>query len=357
MEFGLFNLLSRRAESQTITTIVEEAAETVKLADQAGFTTAWFPEHHYSNYSIAPSPLMMCGYCAPITQQIKLGTAIVIGTLYHPARLLSEVAFVDSMTNGRLVLGFGSGYQPHEFKRFGIDLEHSPEITEEVLDIVEGGLSNDVFEYHGKHFDFPLTHMALQPVQEPMPEIWVAGNNAQMQQRAARSGYPLIISALVKDIDFVASLREMAEKNWHEAGVDAANMRLATLRFAYVTDSHEDALDFGDNARFQYRLARNLRFRKEELEGGLLPEVPFDDEPTLEELVANNPIGDPETVAERIVEEARRVNAFHMNLYMHIGSYPLQKSMRSIERFAIEVMPLVEKELGESVTSPAAAAE
>ena len=113
-----------------------------------------------------------------------------------------------------------------------------------------------------------------------------------------------------------------------------------------------------DNARFQYRLARNLRFRKEELEGGLLPEVPFDDEPTLEELVANNPIGDPETVAERIVEEARRVNAFHMNLYMHIGSYPAAKvTCARLSALPSEVMPLVEKELGESVTSPAAAAE
>ncbi len=353
MEFGIFNLLSRRLESQTINQIVEEAAETVKLADQAGFTTAWFPEHHYSNYSIAPSPLMMCAFCAPTTRRIKLGTAIVIGTLYQPARLLSEVAFVDGMTDGRLVLGFGSGYQPHEFKRFGIDLQHSPDITEEVLDIVEGGLTNDSFEYHGKHFDFPHTYMALRPVQ-PMPEVWIAGNNAQMQRRAARSGYPLIVSALVKDIDFVAGLRETAERNWNDAGVDPANMRLATLRFAYVTDDHGDALEFGDSARFQYRLARNLRFRKEELEEGLLPEVPFEDEPTLEELVANNPIGDPETVAERIVEEVRRVGSFHMSLYMHVGSMPLEKSMRSIERFAAEVMPLVEKELDEPVTAAAA---
>ena len=99
---------------------------------------------------------------------------------------------------------------------------------------------------------------------------------------------------------------------------------------------------------------RALAARKEELEEGLLPEVPFEDEPTLEELVANNPIGDPETVAERIVEEVRRVGSFHMSLYMHVGSMPLEKSMRSIERFAAEVMPLVEKELGEPVTAAAA---
>lgn len=352
MEFGIFSLLSRRRASQTINRIVEEAAETVKLADRAGFAAAWFPEHHYSNYSIAPSPLMMCAYCAPVTRRIKLGTAIVIGALYHPARLLSEVAFVDGMTDGRLVLGFGSGYQPHEFARFGVALEHSPDITEEVLDIVEGGLANDSFEYRGKHFDFPRTHMALRPAQDPMPEIWIAGNNAQMQRRAARNNYPLTLTALVKDIDFVAGLRETAERNWRDAGVDPADMRLATLRFAYVTGDREDALEFADNARFQYRLARHLRFREEELERGLLPETPFEDEPTLEELIANNPIGDPETVAERIVEEARRVGSFHMSLFMHVGSMPLRKSMRSIERFASEVMPAVEKELG----GPAAAA-
>ena len=81
MEFGIFNLISRRSENQTISGIIEEAGETVKLADQAGFSTAWFPEHHYSNYSLAPSPLMMCAYCASFTKSIKLGTAIVIGTL------------------------------------------------------------------------------------------------------------------------------------------------------------------------------------------------------------------------------------------------------------------------------------
>lgn len=53
MEFGIFNLLSRRRESQTIDRIVEAAAETVRLADRADFTAAWFPGRHHSSYSIA----------------------------------------------------------------------------------------------------------------------------------------------------------------------------------------------------------------------------------------------------------------------------------------------------------------
>lgn len=53
MESGIFNLLSRRRESQTTDRIVEEAAETVKPADRAGFTAAWFPGHRHLNCSIA----------------------------------------------------------------------------------------------------------------------------------------------------------------------------------------------------------------------------------------------------------------------------------------------------------------
>lgn len=52
---------------------------------------------------------------------------------------------MNGMTNGRLILGMGSGYQPHEFKRFRTSLEASPEITEEVLDILEGGLTQESF--------------------------------------------------------------------------------------------------------------------------------------------------------------------------------------------------------------------
>lgn len=52
MESGIFNLLSRRRESQTIDRIVEEVAETVKPADRADFTAAWFPGHRHSNYPI-----------------------------------------------------------------------------------------------------------------------------------------------------------------------------------------------------------------------------------------------------------------------------------------------------------------
>jgi alkanesulfonate monooxygenase SsuD/methylene tetrahydromethanopterin reductase-like flavin-dependent oxidoreductase (luciferase family) len=62
-------------------------------------------------------------HCAPITKQIRLGTAVVVLPLYNPARLVAEIATSDALSNGRLMLGIGAGYQPYEFERFGVDIK------------------------------------------------------------------------------------------------------------------------------------------------------------------------------------------------------------------------------------------
>lgn len=365
MDFGLFSLCNRRETSQTTAQLIAECRERVVLAEQAGFATAWFAEHHFSNYSLIPSPLMMVAHCAAVTSRIRLATGIVIASIYQPARLLSEVAFVDAMTEGRLTLGVGSGYQPHELKRFHATVDESPDMTEEMLDILEGGLSRDVFKYEGKYFSFPHTHMALSPVQTPHPPIWFAGANEQLLRRAARKGYPVIISNLVHNIEQVVQSRDRVEKLWQEEDQDTDTLRFATHRFCQVTDNKDVARDYADHCRSQYRLSRYLRGRQEELAGGLLPEIAAGGEPTIEELMAHSPIGDAETVAQRLVEDIRRARPMHSVLYMNAGAFEQKKALRSIERFGAEVLPMIEKELGpldrlgqvDDAARPAAAAQ
>jgi len=60
------------------------------------------------------SPLTMIAHCAAVTRKIRLGTGIVVAPLYTPARLIADVAMVDQLSNGRLNLGIGSGYQHFE---------------------------------------------------------------------------------------------------------------------------------------------------------------------------------------------------------------------------------------------------
>jgi alkanesulfonate monooxygenase SsuD/methylene tetrahydromethanopterin reductase-like flavin-dependent oxidoreductase (luciferase family) len=131
MEFGIFNLMGSRDPAKPTAEVFAEVTEQTRLADELGYRVAWFAEHHFSNYCLCASPLMMVAHCAPITKQIRLGTAVVVLPLYNPARLAAEIATADALSNGRLMLGIGAGYQPYEFERFGVDIKANLEMTEE----------------------------------------------------------------------------------------------------------------------------------------------------------------------------------------------------------------------------------
>src|SRR5437763_4662618 len=72
MEFGIFNLMGAREKEKSATQVFAEVAEQTRLADELGYHTAWFAEHHFSNYCLCASPLMMVAHCASITKNIRL---------------------------------------------------------------------------------------------------------------------------------------------------------------------------------------------------------------------------------------------------------------------------------------------
>jgi len=346
MDIGLFCLLNQRDKSQAPRQVIAETVEQVRLADRIGLSIAWFAEHHFSNYCLCASPLMMIGHCAAVTSRIRLGTGVLVLPLYAPMRLLAEIGFADCLSGGRLVLGIGSGYQDYEFERFGTDLAESKERTLELLDMIERSLATGTVDHDGRYYTQPVTRLSVTPLQRPHPDIWIAGAAPALMQRAARSGYPVIVTQRLSGVDFLVSGREWCARAYRDAGVDPARMQFAALTAAHVCDSRAAALDFADNIRFQARLATGLRNREEMLEDGMLREQPFADEPTLEEIVDNLVIGDVETCAARVVEIVRRVRPCHLALYFGIGRIEQAKVLRSMERFAAEVLPAVEKEVG-----------
>src|SRR5258705_2511741 len=193
MEFGIFNLMGSRDPEKPTVEIFAEVAEQTRLADELGYAIAWFAEHHFSNYCLCASPLMMVAHCASITKRIRLGTAVVVLPLYNPARLAAEIATADALSNGRLMLGIGAGYQPYEFERFGVDIARNLEMTAEFCDILDLAFSRDFFSYNGKHYQMPETHIPARPVQNPLP-IYVAGHTQGMFRAAARHGYRVLTS-------------------------------------------------------------------------------------------------------------------------------------------------------------------
>ena len=108
MKFDLFCLMPQRDPAQALAEVYQETVDLIRLAEDIGFDTAWFAEHHFSNYSICPSPLMMAMHCAGHTTRIRLGTGVLVLPLYHPVRVLEEIGMVDVLSGGRLTIGIGS---------------------------------------------------------------------------------------------------------------------------------------------------------------------------------------------------------------------------------------------------------
>jgi alkanesulfonate monooxygenase SsuD/methylene tetrahydromethanopterin reductase-like flavin-dependent oxidoreductase (luciferase family) len=348
MDFGVFNLMQQRERATTSRDVVDDAIEQTLAAEQLGFGRAWFAEHHFSNYSLCPSPLMMCAYAAGVTERIRLGTAVVVPPLYKPARLLGEIALADTLCNGRLDVGVGSGYQAYEFDRFDADLEHKKELMHEMLDMIEQGLGEPHFAYDGAHYQQAQTAINVRPIQKPYPPIWLAAQDPVSIRRAAQKGYTPFFSSRFCNLAELKPARENVDACFREEGLDPTNMPVGMLSYGFVSDSKKEVERYLDNARYQQRISRSLRERRETVvDDYWIEETPFANEPPLEEVFDQILCGDAEGVAERLVTLLREIRPSHITFYFQVGDVSGKEAIRNMERWASDVVPMVEKAFGQ----------
>ena len=350
MDFGLFNLLQHRDRSKTSHNLIQEALEHTRKAEELGFSRVWFAEHHFSNYSLVPSPLVMCAYAAAITSNIRVGSAVVILPLHSPTRLIAEIAMVDALSGGRLDVGVGSGYQNYEFERLGADISNNKVMFHEMLDMVELGLRQPNFSYEGEHYKLKQTAINVRPVQSPRPPIWIAGKDPDSHRRCARDGYIPFISGGIGSPKKIRDLRTQVEECYTAEGKDTKSIPLGVLRFVCVSDDRAEIDRYVDGARYQQRIAVSLRTRTETLaDDYMVDEVSFEGEPPLERIERNILAGNAEMVAERLCEEIEMYEPTHMNIYFQVGDVSSKTALSSMEAFATEVVPRIEKQFGKEI--------
>jgi len=347
MEFGVFILAQQRGYHQTSQQVIQNSIEQTVVAEQAGFNTAWYAEHHFNNYSLSPSPLMMIAHMAAKTQRIRLGTAVCILPLYHPARFLAEVGFVDTVSNGRLELGIGSGYQEFEFERFGVKIEESGAIYNEFLDIIPKGLTQKIVSYDGKFLKLPPSSIAVRPVQSPMPPIWVTSGNPVTLGRGVREGHNLFVTALLNGTDAIVALRERMEKVAQDNGADLdEDVKFGFLRCAFASDKQSEIDAYLDNARFQRRISESLKYRRAQSDDGyMVKEVPSPTDPSMEQLRQNLPVGSVNQVIDKMLEEISILRPKHIALQTQLGDVDQKTMLRQIELWGERIIPAIRKEV------------
>jgi len=345
MKLGLFNLMSFQDNPRGIQGVISDTREMVSLAEELGFETAWFAEHHFTNYSISVSPLLMAAHMAGYSRRIRLGTAVIVLPLYQPMRLAQEIALVDRLTEGRLVLGIGSGYQAYEFDRYQRDVDARNRLLVEHWQLIEDALTQgkaSSISWRNQRVD---TDFLLTPLQLPLPPLYVTTIDPAVLQRFARWQATAFITAGWRGTPRLKEMARDARRQWREAGM-AATTPLAVQQYIHVTDSKQAALAAAERALFVARMISALHGKTVDTAGGFIQAPKFPDEPDAAVIRDNLIIGDAQYVAERIIDEVAEINPVHYNCFFQFGDMPIQAARQSLEKFGREVIPLLEKAIG-----------
>jgi alkanesulfonate monooxygenase SsuD/methylene tetrahydromethanopterin reductase-like flavin-dependent oxidoreductase (luciferase family) len=354
VKLGLFSLMGLYDRNTSPASVVQTTLDMVTRAEDLGFDIAWFAEHHFTNHSICPSALMMVTRTVASTKRIRLGPAVVPLPFHNPLRLVQEVAFADLLTGGRLVLGLGCGYQPHEFSRFRVPAEHKHEIMLEAWDILEQGLKTGSIEYEGRFFQIPPTELPMRPFGLDLPEMFVVSSQPSLVERMARGGHTPFMSFGHRGLSSALDHRRKIEAAWTVAGGDAATMPLAVQRFIYVTDDREDALHAAACVRNLARADRTLTSAAVDQDGPFVRLMPFFDEPPLDDFLDNAIIGSAPYCAEKLAEEIAAIRPTHLSCFMGFAGIGRRETLASMDRFGADVLPQLEPALGSLSLSDAA---
>src|SRR5258708_19664318 len=125
MEIGIFQLLPA-PEALADREVIEQALWEVDFAEANGFDSVWVAEHHLSSFGLVGAPSVLAAAVAQRTQRVRIGYAVAVLPLHHPLRLAEEIAWVDNLSRGRLMVAVGPGFSPYDFAAFHLPLPATP---------------------------------------------------------------------------------------------------------------------------------------------------------------------------------------------------------------------------------------
>ena len=160
---------------------VDEILDLARLTDDLGWFSFWFADHYMTNtgtqeltegdtheaWSILPA-------VAAVTSNIRIGPLVAPTSIHHPALLANRAATIDHVSNGRMTLGMGAGWQINEHHAYGIELEApGPRVSrfEESIQIVRSLLDNSHTDFAGDFYTFTNAPSDPKPVQEKLPIV------------------------------------------------------------------------------------------------------------------------------------------------------------------------------------------
>ncbi|MDL0436199.1 LLM class flavin-dependent oxidoreductase [Niallia taxi] len=344
MEIGISTFVETTPDTNTGKTIshaerIREVVEEIVLADKVGLDIFGVGEHHRKDYA-ASSPAVILAAAAAQTNNIRLTSAVTVLSSADPVRVYQDFATLDGISNGRAEIMAGRGSFIESFPLFGNDLQDYDELFDEKLDLLLKLQSSEMVTWSGKYRP-AINNRGVypRPVQDPLP-IWIgSGGNAESAVRAGILGLPLCLAIIGGSPVQFAPLVQLYKRAAAQAGHDPARLPVASHSHGFVAETTETAAD-----KFFPSTAQAMNVLGKERGWGPYSRASFDAARSFEGALY---VGDPRTVADKIIHLRKHVGVTRFMLHVPVGSMPHEDVMKAIELLGKEVAPIVRKEVAD----------
>ena len=150
-----------------------------RAVEELGFDSLFITDHLLAAkrfYSVSfLEPLSALAVAAGVTERVRLGTSILIMPLRNPVLLAKELATLQFLSENRMILGAGVGWNDAEYDAVGVRKAERGRRTDEMLDIMIPLLEGRTVTYHGRYY--AVDDVFVEPTAERRPEIWIGGGS------------------------------------------------------------------------------------------------------------------------------------------------------------------------------------
>jgi len=227
----------------------EFVLDVARAAERLGFHSVWttdhiaFPKVRTTEYPYQESttelafspgmdwldPIAVMGVVAGATERITIGTSVLVVPYRHPVVLAQELASLDRLSEGRIVLGVGSGWMDEEFAAVGVPKRERGARTDESIDLMQRlWEATGPISFDGRFWQLDEVVLASRPHRPGGPPVMVGGNSEPALRRAGRLGDGWLGFEVF--VDQVPDKRETLARAAKEAGRDPTAITLSVRR-------------------------------------------------------------------------------------------------------------------------------
>jgi alkanesulfonate monooxygenase SsuD/methylene tetrahydromethanopterin reductase-like flavin-dependent oxidoreductase (luciferase family) len=339
VNFGLFYYCQGRGVPHD--QAYAEMLDQIALAETLGFDECWFAEHHFTDYSVLPSPNLMIAAALQRTQRMRFGNYVNALPFHHPLRLAAEAAMLDNLARGRFDFGIGKGVRPGEFAKLGLNFDEATAMTEEAIEVLLKVWTQDTATHDGHYWRFPELSLRPRVFQRPYPPLHMVASRPASAARVGARGWPVAMhftpTAVVARC--VEEYRAAVAARTEPTGKGPYRPRLLLCRETYVADTPEAARAEGALAMQGFWYLSSLAApplpsafsdsRFKELTGRVWGGQSYDELDALGGMI----IGSPDQVAAK-VKELEAIGVDTLLLVCSFGNLSHAQVCRSLELFS-----------------------